>query len=143
LSTEHGPEFNSSQLSQTVHPKSDYALLYPQQNCPAEIGIVKNSDDKAAIEDEEDDFEHIDMDQFIDSDQQLDTKWCDSALDDQVNQMKTICVECGECETTKIVLINGCGHSFCTKCLKASMHQQICESVPELKCSVSWFCLMV
>lgn len=78
------------------------------------------------------------MEEFVDSDQVLDTKWRDASLDEQVAQLKTLCDECGENDTTKIILLDQCGHSFCFRCFKASLYQQICENVPLLRCSVSF-----
>lgn len=79
------------------------------------------------------------MDPFVDSDQVLENKWTDSILDEQVAQMKTLCEECGENDTTKILLLDQCGHSFCSRCLKTSLYQQICENSPILRCPVSFF----
>jgi hypothetical protein len=131
MSNANNAEFYSVQMSTLISPLDDYSLVYaPKMPITA---VLKNEVD----EEEEDDFEHIDMDAFIDSDLALDSKWKDSALDEQVAQMKTLCDECGENETTKIILFDSCAHSFCTRCLKASLYQQVCENNSTLSCSVS------
>lgn len=124
----------STELSTTITVIDNYSLLYAPKTgcCAATVPSIVEEDE----EDGCDDFEHIDMTDFIDSDQVLDTKWRDSAFDSEVDQMKTFCNECGEHDTSKIVLIDDCSHSFCTRCLKACLYQQICENSPFLCCSV-------
>jgi len=98
----HSSEFNSTQLSTAVAPLDNYSLLYGIKQSIQPMLERKEVDEE---EDDCDDFEKIDMDQFVDSDQVLETKWSDSMLDEQVAQMKTLCDECGENDITKILLL--------------------------------------
>ncbi|CAD5232081.1 unnamed protein product [Bursaphelenchus xylophilus] len=135
----HG--MNSTQFSTRTQPLTDYQLMSSTESLDKHItALVEGSTQESEVE-EEDDFEHVDIDDLafsddenseaIDEHENIDPTWIDESLDEQVAELKTVCHECGEDRTTEVITSGSCGHSFCFKCINRLVRPPIaCKQAP-------------
>ncbi|KAI3422430.1 hypothetical protein GPALN_012941 [Globodera pallida] len=149
----HRSVFHSTQLAVASHPIAVYTILEQQraewaceegqfvraeelmESSKLEQEQNKEDEHDGGIEEEEEEFELIDMTELVREDKESEHEAGNTATN--LIDLGPQCADCARCPAPRLAMLRSCGHRFCGECIAKSLEEQIkADGRAELRCPV-------